>query len=242
MGLIRAAIAAAAVLMVGCAQAPKAGPEDGSSALHTRAAVRCGGNEETTGEKEIERSDVGREAAGASASYGGPGEFQGRASTRAGFGVLRGEAVAAGRDVRFEYQTAQTSASFADRITFSGASGRGVVIYTFALRGAASGAALVGANAFLRHGTDDDEELAEYVTVSGEFASVPHEVTFGTPVDVRAVLACEALLTRGQSGESSCRFTLTLSEIRVFDSEKRPVEGFRARGASGTMYPLAIEP
>jgi hypothetical protein len=110
------------------------------------------------------------------------------------------------------------------------------VVYRFSLKGTATGSGLVGANVYLRHGEDADEELAEYVTFTGDFASVPHAVTFGTPVDVRVVMMCDAVLHRKQTGESACRFTLTLESIDVLDASMRPVPGAAIRSESGTAY------
>lgn len=213
-------------------------PAENRCALHTQAQVRYGGEDDEGREIGTMQQREGNERAEAVLTYNSLGQFRGSAAGEAAYGILRGEARISGRRMLFPSQTAHTSAAFADELIFSGSVEAGSVVYIFSLDGAASGSGLVGANVYLRHGEDDDEELAEYITVSGEFASKPHAVTLGEPVPVRVVLVCDAAMSAGQKGESAARFTLQLRGIRVYDRAMRPVSGTKLTSASGTAYAI----
>jgi hypothetical protein len=146
--------------------------------------------------------------------------------------------VVSGRDTSYPINFAQAEAAFTDSLTVTGGVGQGFIVYTYTLSGAASGPSEAGAHLFLHHASDPDEELAEDVTHSGSFDSLPHQFTFGASFETRAVLDSLATLAQGQTGDGVCQFDGALTGIAVFDADMRPIGAFTIVSESGTEYPV----
>jgi hypothetical protein len=180
--------------------------------------------------------EYGVQHAAAALTYSSPGMFVGNADSSAGFGVLSTTVHAAGDPASYAINRAQSEASFSDFLTISGHSGSGVVIYQYTLTGGASGDS--DAHAFLGHGNDPDEELAEEAIEGGSFTSLPHAFTFGAPFRTSLVLSTIALVAQGQSSESDANFQVMLSGFFIFDADMNPISDFSVGSQSGTQYPL----
>ncbi|MBS0196871.1 MAG: hypothetical protein JSR77_08940 [Planctomycetes bacterium] len=189
-------------------------------------------------EKSYEDQHTGVGETAARVTYGPPGDFTGESNSRAQYGRLSASAVSRGQSLVHPRQSAQANAAFTDTLVVEGAEGLGAVVYKFKLDGAATGSGHAGAHLFLNHAGSPDDELAEEITVSGEFASSPRPVNLGKPFEFRVMLLSDTRLVAGQRAEAACRFEATLQGIQVFDRDMRPISGVRLRSASGKKYNL----
>ncbi len=239
------ALAITLIAAAGCANEQPSSPVEtaapaiaGDHSLITQARAGYIVADSAGNEKLYEDQHTGVGEAAARVTYGPPGDFTGESSSRAQYGELSASAVSRGQNLVHPRQSAQANAAFTDTLVVEGAEGLGAVVYKFKLDGAATGSGHAGAHLFLNHAGSPDDELAEEITVSGEFASSPRPVNLGKPFEFRVLLLSDTRLVAGQRAEAACRFEATLQGIQVFDRDMRPISGIRLRSASGKKYNL----
>lgn len=183
----------------------------------------------------------GSVAASAQAGYQQPGGrwFSGTASAWASYGSVGAAARVEGENAAFGLNRAGAEAAFSDVLRITGPSGAGFIVYTYSLTGSAEGEE-ADAHLFLRHSGDPDEELAEEVTQSIVFDSLPHHVTFGAPFETGVSMLVAAPLMQGETGSAFADFSAgaALTGVRVFDEQMRPLSGWTIESQSGTPYPV----